>query len=62
VTTTWIIEPINVLEQGTFDLTARLPLLSPDEFGLQAFEESFRHSIIPTITFSAHGYFERMLA
>ena len=38
---TWIIEPINILEQGTLDLAARLPLLSPDEFGLQAFEESF---------------------
>jgi hypothetical protein len=24
VTTTWIIEPINILEQGTLDLAARL--------------------------------------
>ena len=35
---------------------------SPDQLGLDAFEERFNGSIVITITFAAHGDFEVMLA
>jgi hypothetical protein len=59
VAATRIVKPIDVLEQSSFNLTPRLPLLAPNEFSLQSFKEGFRHGIIPTVSFAAHGYFER---
>jgi len=34
-----VVEPVDVLEDGSFRLTPRRPTLPPDEFSLQGFEE-----------------------
>ena len=36
---TGVVEPVDVLEDGSLSLAPRLPVLPPDEFGLQGFEE-----------------------
>lgn len=37
----WVIEAVDVFEEGDFDLATGLPVAAPDEFGLQRFEEAF---------------------
>jgi len=51
---TGVVEAIDVLEDGSFRLTARWPALPPDEFRLQGFEERLDRGVIITISFAAH--------
>ena len=39
MSSTGVVEPVDVLKNGGFCLTPRWPALPPDEFGLQGFEE-----------------------
>ena len=50
----WIIEPIDVLEYCSFCLPAGFPLLTPNQFNLQRFEERLNHGIVITIALAAH--------
>lgn len=49
-----IVEPIEVLEDGSLCMPHCVPSLSPDQFSLQGFEEGCRDSIIPAVAFTAH--------
>lgn len=59
---TWIVEAIDVFEDRHLGLPPGCPRPSPDQLGLDAFEERFNGRIVITITFAAHGDFEAMLA
>ena len=49
-----VVEAVDVFEERLCYLLARLPRVTPDEFGLQCFEEGFNSGIIIAITFAAH--------
>jgi hypothetical protein len=49
-----VVEPVDVLEDGSLGLTPRWPALSPDEFRLHGFEEGLDGGIVITITLAAH--------
>lgn len=34
-----VVEAVDLFEEGEFDLTTGLPVLAPDQFGLQRLEE-----------------------
>ncbi len=36
-----VVEAVDVFEEGDFDLTAGLPVATPDQFGLERLEEAF---------------------
>ena len=57
-----VVETVDVLEQGQLTLAARVPWLTPDQFGLQCFEESLDHGIVIAVALTAHGNLEAMLA
>ena len=54
----WVIEAVDVLEQRGFGLLSGLPCLAPDEFSLDGFEEGFYSGVIITISFATHRDFE----
>ena len=58
----WIVEAIDVFEDRHLGLPPGCPRPSPDQLGLDRFEERFNGRIVITITFAAHGDFEAMLA
>ena len=47
---TGVLEPVDVLEDGSLSLAPRWPVLPPDEFGLQGFEERLDRGIVVAIT------------
>lgn len=49
-----IIEAVDVFEEGDFDLPTRLPVLPPDQFGLQRFGKAFDGGIVVTVALAAH--------
>lgn len=51
-----VVEPVDVLEDGSLCLSPCWPALPPDEFGLQAFEERFDRGIIIAIALVAHRW------
>jgi hypothetical protein len=52
----------DVFEKGDFDLSAGLPVPSPDQFGLQRFDEAFDGGIALTVAFPAHRNLDPVLA
>ena len=62
MTTTWIIESVDVFEGDYLSLSAGVPRVSPDQLSLDGFEEGFNAAIIIAIALTAHGYLEAMLA
>lgn len=58
----WIVEAVDVFEEGGFDLSAGLPVAAPDQFGLQRLEEAFDGRIVVTIALPTHGYLKPVLA
>ena len=62
MTTTWIIEAVDVFEGGHLSLSAGVPRVSPDQLSLNRFEECFNCAIIIAIAVTAHGYLEAVLA
>ncbi len=55
-------ESVDVFEKGAFDLLAGLPVPSPDQFGLQRFDEAFDGGIALTVAFPAHRNLDHVLA
>jgi len=51
---TWVVEAVDVLEDGGLGLTPGWPGLAPEHLGLQAFEEGFDSRIVVAITFARH--------
>jgi hypothetical protein len=37
----WVVEAVDILEESNFDLSAGVPVATPDQFGLERFEEAF---------------------
>jgi hypothetical protein len=56
------VEAIDVFEERLCRLLACLPRVTPDEFGLQRFEEGLDGSIVLAIAFTTHGCLEPQLA
>ena len=57
----WIIEPIDILEYGPLGLASGFPTITPDQLGLDGFEERFHHGIVVTISLTAHRGLEVVL-
>jgi len=57
-----IIEAVDVLEDGGFDLATCFPRPAPDQFGLDGFEEGLNRGVIVAIALAAHRHLEPMLA
>ena len=56
-----IVEPIDILEDRALGLTARVPTITPDQLGLDGFEERLDHGIVVTISLTAHRDLEAVL-
>ena len=61
MTAAWIVEAIDVFEDRHISLSAEVPRVSPDQFGLDRFEEGFNGGI-KAISLAAYGYLQAMLA
>lgn len=51
---TWIVEGIDILEDGGSSLTMDWPAFPPQLFRLQAFEKRFDSGVVKTVSFSGH--------
>ncbi len=49
-----ILEPVDVLEDGGLSLPACWPVLPPDQFCFDRFEECLNRCIVVTITLATH--------
>lgn len=54
----WIIEPIDILEDRAFCLTTCVPTVAPDQLCLDGFEERLNHGIVVAISLPTHGNLE----
>ena len=54
----WIVEAVDVFEDRHLSLPAGFPVIAPEQFRLDGFEEGFDGGIIIAIAFARHGYFE----
>jgi hypothetical protein len=57
-----IVEAVDVLEEGNFDLSAGEPVSAPDQFGLEGFEEAFDGRVVITISLAAHRRHQTMVS
>lgn len=57
-----VVEAVDVSEERIGHLLSCLPLVPPDEFSLQRFEEGLDKGVIITISLAAHGYLEPKLS
>ncbi len=55
MSTAWIVEAVDVFEDGDFDLSSCLPVSAPDHFGFEGFEKAFDSCVVIAISLSAHG-------
>lgn len=58
----WVVEAVDVFEEGSFDLSTGLPVLPPDPFVLQRLEEAFDGGIVVTVAFPVYRNREALLA
>ena len=56
-----VIEAVDVLEDGRLSLSAGFPIASPDQLGLDGFEEGFDGCVVLAVAFTAHRRLEPML-
>ena len=49
-----VVEPVDVLEDGSLSLTPVWPFLPPDEFSLQGFEERLHGGVVIAIALATH--------
>ena len=56
-----IVEPIDILEDRSLGLTARVPTITPDQLSLDGFEERLDHGIVIAIALAAHRDLEAVL-
>ena len=57
-----VVEAVDVLEERGLSLSACAPVVSPNEFSLQGFEECLDGCIIVAISFPAHRRVKVLLA
>ena len=57
----WIVEAIDILEDGQLCFSSRLPRPAPDQLGLDRFEEGFDSRVVVTISLAAHRDMEAVL-
>ena len=57
-----VIEAVDVLEDGRLSLSAGFPIASPDQLGLDGFEEGLDCGVVIAVTLAAHRHFEPTLA
>ena len=57
----WIVEAVDVVEDGLVGLLARLPMPSPDQLSFDGFEEGFHNRIVVAVAFTAHGGMQAMV-
>ena len=57
-----VVEAVDVFEEGYFDLTAGLPVATPDQFGFERLEEAFDSGIVVAIALATHRHLEPVLA
>ena len=57
----WVVKAVDVLEERDFRLASGLPLLTPDQFGFQGFEERLYSGIIIAVAFAAHRHLKALL-
>ena len=57
----WIIEPVDILENRALGLASCFPTVTPDQLRLDGFEERLHHGIVITIAFAAHRDLEAVL-
>ena len=60
--TAWVIEAVDVLEDGGLGLAARFPSPAPDQLGLDGLEEGLDGRIVVAVALAAHRYLEGMFA
>ena len=58
----WIVEAIDVLKECGFGFSPRCPGVSPDQLGLQGFEEGLHCRVVKAISFPAHRHLKSLLA
>ena len=51
---TWVVEAVDVLEDGGLCLTSGWPILAPKHFSLQAFEEGLDRRVVIAIALARH--------
>ena len=57
----WIVEAVDVFEDGDLSLPSVVPCVPPDQFSFDGFEEGLDGGVIVTIALAAHRYLEAML-
>ena len=62
MTAAWIVETIDVFENGHLSLAPCLPRSPPDQLGFDCLEERFDGGIVVTITLSTHRDHEAVQA
>jgi hypothetical protein len=62
VAATRIVEAVDVFEDRHLSVSACVPCVSPDQFGLDGFEERFKGGVVIAISLAAHRHFKVMLA
>ena len=50
----WIVEAVDIFEDCILGLAPRVPCPTPDQFGLDGFEEGFDGGVIITVSLAAH--------
>ena len=58
----WIVEAVDVLEEGQFDVAACRPGSSPDHLSLQGLEEGLDGGVIVAVSLATHRYLEAVPA
>ena len=62
MSSSWIVEPVDVFEDGHLGVAAGVPGPLPQELGLDRLEEGLDRSVVVAIPGSTHRYSEAMLA
>ena len=57
----WVIEAVDVLEDGGFGLATRFPRPAPNQLDHDRLEEGLNGSVVIAVAFSAHRRLEPML-
>ena len=52
--TAWVIETVDILEDGRLSLAARFPGPAPDQLCLDRLEEGFDGCVVIAVAFAAH--------
>ena len=57
-----VVEAIDVLKEGSADVLARSPCVSPDQFCLEGFEEGHDGGIVVAVASATHRHLEAQFA